>query len=65
VWRITEGGLSEDAPAWVVNRTLQITYNSWGKEGILRTWWAECEPKGMLDEQEIDMNCGIERTTRI
>jgi hypothetical protein len=31
----------------------------------LRTWWAECEPKGMLDEQEIDMNCGIERTTRI
>jgi hypothetical protein len=48
VWRITEGGLSEDAPAWVVNRTLQITYNSWEKERILGTWWAECEPKRCL-----------------
>ena len=27
VWRITEGALSENAPAWVFNRTLQIVAN--------------------------------------
>jgi hypothetical protein len=48
VWRITERGLSEDAPAWVVNGTLQITFYSWEKDRILGTWWAECEPKRFM-----------------
>jgi hypothetical protein len=34
-----------NTPAWVFNRTLQITYNSRRKGETLGTWWGEREPK--------------------